>query len=140
MAKILILCRAYTSSVSSVVEKDIRALCKYDPSVQYVFREEERVSIQDIAACDSVVCVRGSEADTLRILKAAKALGKYLVYFLDDDLLNIPADIGEKIDHYFYFPTTRANLRACIGLCDALWSHNPMILQLYGELTAGKKV
>lgn len=140
MAKILILCRAYTSSVSSVVEKDIRALCKYDPSVQYVFREEERVSIQDIAACDSVVCVRGSEADTLRILKAAKALGKYLVYFLDDDLLNIPADIDEKIDHYFYFPTTRANLRACIGLCDALWSHNPMILQLYGELTAGKKV
>lgn len=140
MAKILIFSRTYSSSVSSVVEKNIQAFCKSNKNISYVFCEEEKVTYADIASCDSIICVRGGESTTLRILETAKRLGKFLVYFLDDDLLNIPSDIDVMIDHYYYFPSTRARLRACIALCDVLWSHNPNILKIYGNLTKGRKV
>lgn len=140
MPKILIVCKAYISTVSSVVIKNMQALCAADAGAEFSFLPEEDVAFEDIASCDSLVCVRGSEAESVRIVKTAKGLGKFCVYFLDDDLLNIPSDIDAVTGHYYYSPEARKNIRTCIGLCDVLWSHNPYLLQLYAPLAHGHTV
>lgn len=83
----------------------------------------------DLAWADILVTVRGCELITLRIVEEAKRLGKMAIYYLDDDLLNLP----EESVCYVYFRDNKQDqtLKSILGCCDALWGVNTKIRDQY---------
>jgi len=79
--------------------------------------------------CDILVCVRGSELMTERIVREAKRLGRRVLYFLDDDLLHLPLD--SLSGDYFSYLNNQNALRQILGMSDALWGVNERIKELY---------
>lgn len=140
MPNILIVATDYSSSVSCVVEKNLNALQKVNPALEHRFCREDHVSLDDLLWCDTLICVRGCEKQTLNILETASILGKFTVYFLDDDLLHVPQDINKIIQYYFSNCDRQQTLVRCLSACNALWSHNPKIIELYRQYTKGKAV
>ena len=92
-------------------------------------RDTKDIRRRDIAWCDVVICVRGCENPTLQFVQAAKRAKRFLIYFLDDDLLNIPK--GNKSTKYFDDSQVQKNLINILSLCDVLWIVNRQIQTKY---------
>ena len=86
---------------------------------------------KDIVWSDVVICVRGCEKPTVQFLQAAKQAGRFLIYFLDDDLLNIPQ--GNESTNYFNDQRIRRNLIQALSKCDVMWTVNPRIAEKYRQ-------
>lgn len=130
MTKILVECPQKIASVQVGV---LGPLCPLEKAglCQVRYRDTCQIVKADILWCDVLVCVRGCEYPTLRIVKAAKAAGRFLVYFLDDDLLNIPS--GNASSNYYRDNKIKVNLAKILGLCDVLWTVNRKIAVKYGQ-------
>lgn len=89
---------------------------------------------KDVSWCDVLVCVRGSENSTMRIVQAAKSAGRFVIYFLDDDLLNIPD--GVISTGYYQQAEVRANIVNILQECDALWVVNKRVGEKYSRWCA----
>jgi len=95
------------------------------------YLDTKEIRQKDIAWCDIVVCVRGCEKPTVQFLQAAKQAGRFLIYFLDDDLLDIPH--GNKSTNYFNDLEIRGNLLQALSKCDVMWTVNPRIAEKYRQ-------
>lgn len=96
---------------------------------QIRFRRTCEIKKGDLLWCDIFICVRGSESGTRKLIEIAKKMHRYIVYFLDDDLLNVPADIS--CAKYYHNKVIRQNLCDIISLSDVLWVVNPYISNKY---------
>lgn len=128
MSNILVECPQCIASVRVGVLEPLqylgeRALCK----VRY--RDTKQITCEDIAWSDVLICVRGCEYPTLRVVQAAKRAGRFIVYFLDDDLLHIPT--GNASTKYYSDYKIQQNLTKILSLCDVLWAVNPRIIEYY---------
>lgn len=103
-----------------------------------VFKRTVDIRKKDIAWCDILICVRGSEQATLNIIEAAKKAGRFVVYFLDDDLLNIPDNIA--CSNYYLNPETRNYIIKCIEYSDVSWCVNNLIAEKYSVYSKNKWV
>lgn len=103
-----------------------------------VFKRTVDIRRKDIAWCDVLICVRGSEQATLNIVQAAKRAGRFIIYFLDDDLLNIPDNISCAT--YFSNPKIRNYIIKCIEYSDINWCVNNLIAEKYGIYSKNKWV
>ena len=129
MTKILVECPQLIASVRVGVLEPLRPIEEAgDCLVRY--RDTRRITKADIAWCDMLICVRGCEYPTLRVVQAAKAAGRFLVYFLDDDLLHIPR--GNVSTDYFSDHKIQVYLTKILSQCDALWAVNEQVLEQYG--------
>lgn len=128
--RILVECPAMTASVRVGVLELLQLLIEKQICEAY-FKESKRITRDDIAWCDILVCVRGFEVATLHIAKAAKASGRFLVYFLDDDLLNIPA--GNDSSRIFQDSFIQMNLSTILSMSDVLWVVNELIAEKYSK-------
>lgn len=90
------------------------------------------ITAEDIAWCDTLVCVRGCEIVDLCIVKAARKAQKQVIYFLDDDLLDIPEDVS--CSTYFSDSFIRETIVKLMEVSDILWAVNPNIIKKYGHL------
>ena len=93
------------------------------------FRETRNIRPEDICWADMLVCVRGCEEMTLWIVREAKRHGRFVVYFLDDDLLHLPEDTQAYA--FFHDGGNAEYLREILALSDALWGVNPLICEEY---------
>lgn len=101
------------------------------------FVQTIKIQKKDIVWSDIVVGVRSCDALSLVILQEAKRAGRFIIYYLDDDLLNIPKDsMGWE---FFHNPIIRKNLINCLGLCDVLWGVNRNIRDKYLRYTPKKR-
>lgn len=93
------------------------------------FVKTKEIQATDIAWCDILICVRGCEFLSSIILKEAQKAKRFLIYFLDDALLQLP----ENAACYEAFQSADcANiLKKCISFCDVLCSANQNILRDY---------
>ena len=128
MAKILVECPQLISSVrvgvlEALIPLEQKGIC----SVRY--RDTKDITRNDIQWCDCLVCVRGCEYPTLRIIQAAKRAGRFLVYFLDDDLLEIP--LGNESTKYYSDNKIKCYMLKILSLCDVLWAVNIQIIEKY---------
>lgn len=98
------------------------------------FKVTREVNKNDLLVCDVLICVRGSEELEYKIAKVCKAAGKFICYYLDDDLLNIPQDSGCAA--YYNDEMVRRNIIAIIETCDVFMSPNPKIIERYKEHTS----
>jgi len=130
MTKILVECPQLIASVRVGVLEPLRPLEKAG-LCQIRYRDTRLITRSDVCWCDMLICVRGCEYPTLRVVQAAKAAGRFIVYFLDDDLLNIPK--GNASTQYYLDFKIKANLIKILSLCDVLWAVNSEILRLYSK-------
>lgn len=95
------------------------------------FMKTFEITKNDILLCDILITVRGCESMSLEIAQAAKKMSRFIIYYLDDDLLNLPKT---AISSEFYSrESNRSNLIKLIGLSDILWSNNDKIINKYSK-------
>lgn len=97
--------------------------------VQTRFRRTREVAASDLQWADMLIIVRGCEQMTLEIAKEAKRLGRFIVYFLDDDLLHLPEDT--QAFRYFHDGNHQFYLKEILKCSDALWGVNTLIRDDY---------
>lgn len=130
MTKILVECPQQIASVRVGVLEPLRPL-ENAGVCQVHYRDTKDITKDDIVWCDVLICVRGCEYPTLRVVQAAKAAGRFLIYFLDDDLLNIPS--GNASSNYYRDNKIKVNLTRILEMCNVLWAVNQRILSKYGQ-------
>ena len=133
MKKIVLL---YSELIPSV------RLCGYE-QLSHLARQGqvdfEAVRLRDVTGkclkdADAVIFVRADSSFECHLAKRLAAAGKYLIYVLDDDLLNIPEYL-ESYPHYAQ-PATRKNIQTMMDCCDCLMTPSKRIAQKYGPLFA----
>ena len=92
MTNILVECSEKTASVQIGVLNLLAHLVK-EGKIEVRFLCTRNLNKDALLWCDIYICVRGFERIHVELAKMAKRAGCFLVYFLDDDLIDIPADI-----------------------------------------------
>lgn len=100
--------------------------------VAFEFVESTHLNKNHLVQSDIIICIRGSERLELRIMQEAKRLGKYLIYFLDDDLLNVPDIASSSL--YFKNGQVRDTILSIMKCCHSLWTTNKNIALKYNDL------
>lgn len=133
--KILVECPALIASVRVGVLEPLKPL-EQQWKCQVRFLETMKIKKSDIAWCDIIICVRGFEYVSLKVVEAAKKAGRYVIYFLDDDLINIPQGISST--NYFSDEDQKQSLIRLMEVSDVLWCVNPLIGEKYSIYGNGK--
>ncbi len=128
--KILIECPELIASVRVGVLAPLKPL-ETAQVCELRYKDTKDITKTDIQWCDILICVRGCEYPTLRIIQAAKKAGRFLIYFLDDDLLHIPQ--GNESTKYYSDNRIQVNLTRILSLCDVLWVVNRHVGEEYSR-------
>ncbi|PKM94136.1 MAG: hypothetical protein CVU84_11790 [Firmicutes bacterium HGW-Firmicutes-1] len=127
--KILAFCfTMIPSAIVGVIEPLKRLQQKGELDFQY--KDTEKISEADIISSDIVICIRGAETRELVLVEKAIHAGKYVIYYLDDDLLGIDASQTYN-QNYFSNPSTIYNIRNMMEKSHCLWTTNPIIAERY---------
>ncbi len=132
---ILVECPEYLVSASLGVVSCLKPIertgqCK----VRFVKTMEIRA--KDIVWADIIVTVRGCEPQTVRIVEEAKKAGRFILYYLDDDLLHIPEESLARA--YYEDPKLVEGMKHLLSQTDVLWGVNPNIQKKYLSMTSGR--
>lgn len=111
--------------------------------LQYIERENGLCEVRfsrtfdicsdDLEWCDVFITVRGSEEATWELVKLAQKYGRYVVMFLDDDLLHLPKQ--QPYDELYRDAVIRVYLPQILSSCSKLWVVNPRLGKAYGVLS-----
>jgi ubiquinone/menaquinone biosynthesis C-methylase UbiE/glycosyltransferase involved in cell wall biosynthesis len=93
---------------------------------QIIYKDEEILSLADIAWCDVLFIVRGASTQSLWAADAAKKLQRKVLGYWDDDLLNIPSRYPLS---YNYFSRTeiKENISRLFKITDFFFSPSPKL-------------
>lgn len=96
------------------------------------FRESEtfKVTSSLLLWADIVVFVRGDRYMEANLAKQLRRAGKYLIYVLDDDLLNIPDYL--ECSEYYLRPKSREYIRETMSACQCFMSPSQRLIKKYG--------
>lgn len=97
--------------------------------IDYQSCTDRRLTNACLNWADVVLIGRMDNMQTLRLVRRLKQAGKYLIYILDDDLLNVPA--GMRSAPHYQQEDIRRSIREIIRLCDAMLSPSPRLLGMY---------
>lgn len=99
----------------------------------FQYMDSQDVSEESIKESDVLICIRGAENKELEIVNKAIELNKKMIYYLDDDLLNIDET---DIFNYKYFsdPNILNNIKQMMIKSHYFWTNNPILEQKYGPL------
>lgn len=93
------------------------------------FCKTASIKKRDIEWCDILISVRGFEVPSERIVKIAKSSGRFCVYFLDDDLADMPPEIPSA-DFVIRLDAKR-HIKEILQHCDVLWTVNAQLAKKY---------
>lgn len=86
----------------------------------------------DLVLSDIIIIVRGFEEKNVYISHKCKSLHKYVIYYLDDDLLNVPSySLSYGV---FSHPFCRQQIIEIMNNCNCLWTVNSLIESKYKHL------
>lgn len=83
----------------------------------------------DLTWADAVLLGRLDSSTEYHIARQLKQAGKYLIYVIDDDLLQVP--LGLSSAGYYGLPDVRRSIRRMISMSDAILSPSPILLKKY---------
>ncbi|MCT4686669.1 glycosyltransferase [Vallitalea sp.] len=101
--------------------------------LNFVYKESRQVTNEDISIADVIICIRGAEQLDINIITLGKNKGKYLIYFLDDDLLNIGGLSRSYNKAYFERKDIKDNIKSIMDTCHCLWTTNKNIAEKYKD-------
>ncbi|MDD3165307.1 MAG: hypothetical protein PHS97_05570 [Oscillospiraceae bacterium] len=91
-----------------------------------------KAAVDSLRQADVIVCVRGESPLMAALLRYARSLGKYVIYFLDDDLKDVPRDA-------FRYPGRKKWHMQCIEQAQFLLTPNRLIAEEYQAAVPGLK-
>lgn len=97
--------------------------------LEYRAVQAQRIRSRDLNWADIVLLGRLDSWYEYQIAKKAHESGRYLMYIIDDDLLNVPPEISSA-PHYMS-KSTRKNIRGMMEFSDAIVSPSPVLLEKY---------
>lgn len=122
MKNIIMLYESVMSTVE-LVGNVMKGFCeKYGGSFRKI--DIRAITEEDINEADIILCVRGESPLMLGCLKYAKSEGKKRIYFLDDDLKDMPKGS-------FRYPQRTKWLVRCMSQCEILLTTNQLIADEY---------
>lgn len=128
MTNILVECPELIASVRVGVLDPLRFwVSRGECDVQ--FRETDRIRKKDIEWCDIFISVRGIGATSEKLVKIAKASGRFCIYFLDDDLADMPPEIPSA--DFAIKLGAKKHIEETLRHCDVLWTVNAQIAEKY---------
>ena len=98
--------------------------------IEFTFKKTDMVKSKDIREADIVICVRGATDFDKDIVKLAKIYNRLIIYYLDDDLLNIPKYSG--VSQFYGNKQIRENMIYIMETSDILWTSNVKMRKKYG--------
>ena len=129
MTNVLIECPEMIPSV----KVGVLDILEYQKDCNTRFIRTMDVTKKDILWSDIVISVRGSEKATSKIMEAALNAGRYTITFLDDDLLNIPSNLG--VTEYYKDKKTKDCILDILSKSYILWGVNSRIVEKYSKYT-----
>ena len=127
---VLVACTEKIASVTVGVLNILEELQQQEKIIVRFLRTRD-VKEKDILWCDTFVDVRGSEAMDCYCIELCKIYERQTVYFLDDDLLNVPKEAS--CYSYYQSKRTRCAIFKMFQLCDYLWCVNHNISAKYSK-------
>lgn len=130
LTHVLLIYRQMIPSVRLCGHCQMEYLAK-EKRLEYRTVQEMRIKNSDLNWADIVLLGRLDSWYENQLTKKLHEAGKYLVYIIDDDLLNIPSEISSAA-HYGR-KETQAYIRSMIELSDAILSPSPLLLEKYAR-------
>ena len=96
---------------------------------EYRAVQEMQLKASDLNWADAVLLGRLDSWYEYQLTRKLREAGKYLIYIIDDDLLNIPAEISSAA--YYGRREIQSYIRAMIEMSDAIVSPSPLLLEKY---------
>ncbi|MBR3016913.1 MAG: hypothetical protein IKH57_07545 [Clostridia bacterium] len=97
--------------------------------VDYRAVQEMRITNADLNWADIVLLGRLDSWYEYQLTKMLHQSGRYLIYIIDDDLLNIPPEISSA--RYYGQKEIQGYIRGMIEMSDAILSPSPLLLEKY---------
>ena len=131
--RVLLICRRITPSIRLCCHEQFTYL-QEKGLIEYTAVPETRLTLEDLNRADTVVLGRTDSWYENRLAEMLQKAGKYLVYILDDDLLNVPDEVASAGN--YNQKKIREYIREMISRSDAIQSPSPLLLERYAK---GKK-
>lgn len=130
--KVLAFCyKTIPSAIVGVIEP-LRYLST-NGYITFQYMDSQNINDDIIKTFDILVCIRGAEEKELEIVEKAKKCQKKVIYYLDDDLLNI--DRTDTFNFkYFHDNKVIYNISKIMEMSQYFWTNNPILLYKYGPL------
>lgn len=96
------------------------------------------VTGKQCSKADVVIFVRSSTVLELSLAKKCKKKNKFLIYILDDDLLNIAPDLHST--PYYSMENIKNRMKKILNLCDVLASPSSRLLHKYEKYIISKTI
>lgn len=97
--------------------------------LEYRACQEMKIKNADLNWADTILLGRLDSWYERKLAEQLRKAGKYLIYIIDDDLLNIPSEISSAA--YYNQPDVQRNIRSMIEMSDAILSPSPRLLEQY---------
>lgn len=99
--------------------------------IEFNFYLAAQLTREILADADVIISIRSADSYELNIVKECKQAGKLMIYYLDDDLLNIPQYAAST--EYFNSDLVKSNIASIMGNCDYLLTNNNRINDKYAS-------
>ena len=125
MANVLCLYEEYIATVAGT-EKFLKELSEYDGRVVVKSVSISKLKYSDFIWCDVLFMIRPNNLHFAKLAKKAQRIGITVVFFLDDDLMNLPKEYPDM-------PWRKRGLADSAENSDIIVSSNLRICKIYGE-------
>lgn len=137
MTKILSFCEDKIPSVVLGINNILEYISD-KTDIEFSFKKTYEVKSKDIIQADIVICVRGASTSDKDIITLAKMYNCLIIYYLDDDLFNVPK--YASCSPFYESKHIRKNMIEIMEKCDILWTSNYNIEKKYGSYFSRKYV
>ena len=131
MVKILSFCEDKIPSAVLGVNNILEYISKKTEEVEFVFKKTYEVKSKDIIESDIIICVRGASDSDKDIINLSRIYNRLIIYYLDDDLLNIPK--YASCSPFYENKHIRENMVEIMKKSDVLWTSSNNIKKKYGS-------
>lgn len=131
MKNILLLYEALNPSVRLCAYEQLMYLSSIG-KIKFDYCEFKKVSEEICLRCDIVILVRSDSVIAKELAKELNKLSKFLIYVLDDDILNIP--IGLVSSDYYRSRRVKKRIKSIMSYCSLFLTTSPNLLEAYGPL------
>lgn len=125
MANILCIYENIIATVAGTV-KFLKELSEYDNRINTKAVSIYNLKVTDITWCDILYMIRPNNECFARIARVARDIGVIVIFFLDDDLMNLPKENPDM-------PWRKIGLANAAQQSDIVASTSPHICRAYGD-------